>query len=140
MTESQNLAADYAAGVAKGIRERAALGFPFGWRRELDDETTMDRPELDDDNRDENGDEWVEGSAGDWIADALDLEYVIGSNMAFKHARVFVTVGGPTAWVDTESKTLECRWGDKASEPLPYAFCEAIEDYLEDIFNMSRGE
>ena len=55
-------------------------------------------------------------SGFDYLADALDIEYILGSNREFKSARVLVAFGGPTIWIDFERKAVDLYWwGDRAT-------------------------
>jgi hypothetical protein len=71
-------------------------------------------------------DEWNEGrdidsegeySAFDYLAGALDIEYIVASDRkTFLGARVLVAFGGPNIWVNTRTNTVEGHWwGDSAS-------------------------
>lgn len=89
--------------------------------------------------------EWEEGfdpeypnqlmSGFDWLADALDFEYILTSDRKFKSARVLVAFGGPTIWVDFQRKAVDLYWwGDRATA---YFDDDAmgIEEALEELFN-----
>jgi hypothetical protein len=52
----------------------------------------------------------TKGDAFDWLADALDIEYVVNSNREFLGARVLVAFGGPNIWVNTRTNTIEGYW------------------------------
>ena len=49
-------------------------------------------------------------TAYDYINDALDVEYVTGSDGSFKGARLLVCFGGPNVWVDTKTDMVEGYW------------------------------
>ena len=52
----------------------------------------------------------------DYLQDALDIEYVVGSDGEYRGARVLVAFGGPNIWVNTRSKQVEGYWwGESAS-------------------------
>jgi hypothetical protein len=54
-------------------------------------------------------------NAYDYLQDALDIEYIIGSDGDYRGARVLVAFGGPNIWVDTKNNIVEGYWwGDKA--------------------------
>lgn len=51
-----------------------------------------------------------------YLADALDIEYVVNGKREYLGARVLVACGGPNIWVDTKRGVVEGYWwGDKAS-------------------------
>lgn len=55
-------------------------------------------------------------SAYDYLQDALDIEYRVGSDGTYRSARVLVAFGGPNIWIDTRTNTVEgAWWGDCAS-------------------------
>ena len=61
-------------------------------------------------------------SAMDWLEGALDINYIINSDMTFKAARVLVAFGGPNIWVDFHTNRVELNWwGESAS-------CEFIDE------------
>jgi hypothetical protein len=54
-------------------------------------------------------------SAYDYLQDALDIEYIIGSDGNYRGARVLVAFGGPNIWIDTKNNIVEGYWwSDKA--------------------------
>jgi len=54
-------------------------------------------------------------SAFDYLADALDIEYIVNSKGEYLGARVLVAFGGPNIWVNTRTHTVEGHWwGDSA--------------------------
>jgi len=71
-------------------------------------------------------------TAYDYIDDALDIEYVTGSDGSFKGARLLVCYGGPNVWVDTQTDTVEGSWwGTPYSESYSdniglHAACEEL--------------
>lgn len=55
-------------------------------------------------------------SGFDYLRDALDIEYIIGSDGGYRGARVLVTFGGPNIWIDTQNNRVEGHWwSDSAS-------------------------
>lgn len=118
---SANNAATYAASVAQGIRDDASDGFPFG--------------AVDDDHYAVNKMPGEALDAFDYLETVLEVSYIVNSEGEYRGAEVLVTVGGPNAWIDTRSKTLEVSWGtDRASESLPESFCDALGAALEDVW------
>lgn len=49
-------------------------------------------------------------SGFDYIADALDINWILDSNREFKGARILVAFGGPNIWIDTYTQTVEGTW------------------------------
>ena len=55
-------------------------------------------------------------SGFDYVADVLDVNWVLDQNRVFKGARLLVSFGGPNIWVDTDNQTVEGHWwGDSFS-------------------------
>jgi len=50
-------------------------------------------------------------TARDYVFDALDIEYYIGSDGEYRGARLLVTFGGPNIWVDVKTNYVEGYWG-----------------------------
>ena len=60
-------------------------------------------------------DNWEQLSLYDYMADILDYDFRIDSQREFSGIRVFVTLGGPSCWIDTERRTVELRWGGESA-------------------------
>jgi hypothetical protein len=69
--------------------------------------------------------EWNEGrdiesegefSAFDYLADALDIEYIVNGKGEYLGARVLVAFGGPNIWVNTRTGTVEGAWWSDRAE------------------------
>ena len=74
-------------------------------------------------------------SAYDYLQDALDIEYVIGSNKQYLGARVLVAFGGPNIWINTRTKQVEGYWWGE-SAIVSYNSDEMdLDSALEDLYN-----
>jgi hypothetical protein len=49
-------------------------------------------------------------SAFDYLADALDIEYIVNSKGEYLGARVLVAFGGPNIWINTRTGIVEGSW------------------------------
>ena len=49
-------------------------------------------------------------TAMDYVFEALDIEYVIGSDREYKGVRLLVCCGGPNVWVDTRTGMVDGYW------------------------------
>lgn len=77
-----------------------------------------------------NAEEEMEYTLGDYLMDALDVDYRISSSGECIGVRVWVQLGGPTVWIDTEDATIRGAWGnDRAAVPLPYDAAQEIQEY-----------
>ena len=80
-------------------------------------------------------DDWEELSLWDYMSDVLDYEFVIDSNREFQAIRVYVTLGGPSGWIDTEHQTVELRWGgESACYGLLSDTVDAVEEWGRELW------
>jgi hypothetical protein len=49
-------------------------------------------------------------SAFDYLADALDIEYIVNGKGEYLGARVLVAFGGPNIWINTRTCVVEGSW------------------------------
>jgi len=63
--------------------------------------------EPDEDELNEDGEPYT---AMDYVSEALDIEYIIGSDSSYRGAMLLVAFGGPNVWVDTKRNTVEGYW------------------------------
>ena len=90
---------------------------------------------MDSDEREKLEEDGDTASLYDYIADALDIEYTLDSNRELIGVRLYVTLGGPTAWIDTRNGEAVCAWGvDKESAWIPSEICDEINDYFAELF------
>jgi len=61
-------------------------------------------------NEDELNDEGEPCTAMDYVFEALDIEYYIGSDGECRGTRLLVAFGGPNIWVDTKTNRVEGHW------------------------------
>lgn len=131
---STDSAAKYADELIETIRQMSDNGSPFGWINEstgewLDYDPTT-KPEFHDDAED-----YTEASAGDYLNDALDIEYLVTSDRQYRAARILIAFGGPNATIDTRSGLLEVSWWSAPEfRELPAAFTDGLDDYLSEIW------
>ena len=80
-----------------------------------------------------------EVSLYDYVADALDYEVVLTSQKTVKAVRLYVTLGGPTCWIDTEEHAVICHWGtDQAEYPINWDLCDGIEEIIAEYMELER--
>ena len=82
-------------------------------------------------------DDCEQASFFDYFTDsAFDIEYRIGSDRAFRSARIMVACGGPNIFVDTGAREIQLYWWtDRASCPIDPEACEAINECFEELYN-----
>ena len=91
--------------------------------------------EPDEDALNEDGEAY---SACDYVWDALDIEYVIGSDGSFRGARLLVCFGGPNVWVDTKTCTVEGSWWG-TSYSRHYSDNIELHEACEELWECGRG-
>lgn len=80
-------------------------------------------------------DDWDQLSVYDYMADVLDYDFRIDSQREFSGIRVFVTLGGPSCWIDTEHRTVELRWGgESARYGLLSDTVDAVEEWGRELW------
>lgn len=79
----------------------------------------------------EDGEEF---SAFDYLQDALDIQYTIGSDKRFIGARVLVAFGGPNIWINTITNEIEGYWWSESSR-VSFEDNIGLNDALEELYN-----
>lgn len=75
----------------------------------------------------------------DYAADALDFEVILTSTKTVKSVRLYVALGGPTCYVDTELHAVVCAWGGEQEEyPLDWDVCNELESIIAEYMEMER--
>lgn len=78
-------------------------------------------------------------SLHEYLADALDVEYAIGSRGDFLGGRVAITLGGPNVWLNSRFGTIEGAWGvDRFDWALPAEVDDELATILQEWFDCLR--
>ena len=73
----------------------------------------------------------------DYVADALDYEVILTSQKTVKAVRLYVTLGGPTCWIDTEEHAVICHWGvDRAEYAISWDLCNELEEIVAECMGL----
>ena len=82
---------------------------------------------------DEETGEKRQESAGDWMEDVYDIRYIVDREKRYLGAELLVAGGGPTVWVNLNTKEVEGYWG---GDRVTYPFYDNIglDDYLEEMY------
>jgi len=76
------------------------------------------------------------GNLTEYFDDVLDCEYTVNNRKEYKSVKVWVTLGGPNVWIDTNTKTVELRWGcDSAFYGIPYDICNYIDEIFQEYYD-----
>ena len=70
--------------------------------------------------------------ASDYLANALDIEYIISGRGEYLGARILVTFGGPNIWINTRSGVVEGYWW---TDKFFASFSDGmgLDDFLQEI-------
>ena len=78
-------------------------------------------------------------SVSDYLADVLDYEITIDSQLEYKSAKIWVTLGGPNVWIDTADKAVKLAWGaDRAEYALDLDTCDEIDEYMQELYTCQK--
>ena len=87
----------------------------------------------------EENDDGEKMSLYDYVADALDFSAIVSSQKTILSVRLYVTLGGPTCYVDTELRSVVCAWGgDREEFPLDWDACDELESIIAEYMEMER--
>lgn len=74
-------------------------------------------------------------SVYDFIADAYDIEYRIGSDKEYRSAKIMVACGGPNIYIDTASRSVKLYWWtDYAEYPISSDACDELDNIMEELW------
>ena len=80
-----------------------------------------------------------EVSLYDYVTDALDYEVILTSQKTVKAVRLYVTLGGPTCWIDTEEHAVICHWGTEQAEyAIDCDLCDELEEIVAEYMGLER--
>lgn len=75
----------------------------------------------------------------DYVADALDYSAIVSSTKTVESVRLYVTLGGPTCYIDTELHAIVCAWGGEREEyPLDWDACDELESIIAEYMELDR--
>lgn len=136
MTMSNATAAEYADSLIAGFNRLADSGAPLGLIHR-DTEEWTDEAEAFEDWRDNPDTEYAEASGIDYLSDVLDIQYIVSSDRSYRGARVCIALGGPTAWINTQTEQLEVAWWSAPEyRELPRAFVNELDEALAEFWEM----
>jgi hypothetical protein len=75
----------------------------------------------------------------DYFNDVLDMEFIINSDLSYRAVKVYVTLGGPTVWIDTYTCCIELRWANESARyGLSSDTINAIDEVWEEYYDSIR--
>lgn len=92
--------------------------------------------EWSDEEREQREEDGEPCDMGEYFNDCLDVEYTISSRGEYLGASVWVTIGGPSIWIDTRDNEIKGRWGSDAVDiRLPSEIANEIDNVFEEYYN-----
>jgi hypothetical protein len=87
------------------------------------------------DSDEEPGEDWEQLGVSDYLDDVLDITYMVSRDRDYQSALLYVAVGGPTIWIDTDTSYVRLTWGgDTASYALAYSARDALDEELSELW------
>ena len=72
-------------------------------------------------------------TASDWMEDVYDIRYIVDREKRYLGAELMVAGGGPTIWVNLDTKYVEGYWGgDRVT--VPFSDNLGLDDYCEEMY------
>ena len=72
-------------------------------------------------------------TASDWMGGVYDIRYSVDREKRYYSAELLVAGGGPTVWVNLNTKEVEGYWGcDRVNEPFIDNL--GLDDYMEEMY------
>lgn len=129
-------AREYAQSIVDSINARMDAGYPFGLYHDYEGWADVDNLEALESANNDPGSEWREATAHDYLEDILDINYLVRADRTYKAARILLAFGGPTAWLDTNTCTVDAAWwSETVHVDVPREYCELLDDALEVFFD-----
>ena len=80
------------------------------------------------------------GDIAEYFSDALDVEIICDLRGDYREARIALTIGGPSIYLNTRTNCIEGYWwSDSAEYHVNRAAVDAVDEYFEEIWEMTRG-
>jgi hypothetical protein len=81
-------------------------------------------------------DEAEENTLENYFSDCLDISYIVNGNREYESVRVWVTVGGPSIYVDTDESAVILNWGGTHAEwGITTSTRDAIDAYFSEVWS-----
>lgn len=110
---------------------------PTETKTDLERQVTRIAKEISQASYDFEAGDYDEPCAGDYLAMAMDTQYIISSQFDYLGSRILVAFGGPNIWINTHTKTVEGYWW---SESAFACFDDelGIDEYMSEMYDCSR--
>ena len=75
----------------------------------------------------------------EYFEDCLDVEYTIDSRGNYLGVCVWITLGGPSVWVDTRDRVVKLAWGSERAEwGISSDVANQIDEMFEEMYQCLR--
>ena len=72
-----------------------------------------------------------------WMEDVYDIRYIVDREKRYYSAELLVAGGGPTIWVNLNTKEVEGYWGgDRVN--VPFSDNLGLDDYCEEMYASTK--
>ena len=79
---------------------------------------------------------WESGELSEWLDQALEVEVISTLDWTYRGAHVYVTLGGPSVYVDTEcGSVILTHSGGYADWDIYGRAVDGLDELIEEIFN-----
>jgi hypothetical protein len=81
----------------------------------------------------DNSEHGEDASVASWMDGVYDIRYIVDREKRYYSAELLVAGGGPTIWVNLNTKEVEGYWG---ADRVQWAFQDnlGLDDYLEELY------
>ena len=87
-------------------------------------------------SKDDGGEAIELQTAHEWMEGVYDIRYIVDREKRYYSAELMVAGGGPTIWVNLNTKEVEGYWGsDRVNEPFIDNL--DLDGYLEEMYGCS---
>lgn len=77
-----------------------------------------------------------DGELYEYIADCLDINYIVGSDGNYLYCEITLALGGPNIYLNTKNNLVYGAWGNsKEIVAINQNICDEIDDIAEEIYN-----
>ena len=84
-------------------------------------------------SKDDGGEAIELQTAHEWMEGVYDIRYIVDREKRYYSAELMVAGGGPTIWVNLNTKEVEGYWGsDRVNEPFIDNL--GLDDYMEEMY------
>ena len=85
----------------------------------------------------DNSEHGEQASVASWMEGVYDIRYIVDREKRYYSAELLVAGGGPTIWVNLNTKEVEGYWGgDRVN--VPFSDNLGLDDYCEEMYASTK--